>query len=291
MEDILRPIYQERASQSNTLGVLMVEKKQLSIDLTDSFDVILLIIVKDAEQPLFIKHYTFKEKKAAMHVIDEKQLNEWILLGSNRKIVEWLYHSQILFDRNEYIANLKKELQEFPFYGRKVKMGIEFAKLIRRFIDGKAMFENHHYLDAYNHVVHSLHHLARLAVIESGLHPELTVWHQVKKIEPEIYKLYEELVKSEETLEKRLELLFLASEFMIHSRTSIGAAHILDVLEEREYWSINEMLNDKELLPYSVDLGVLLEYLIDKQLLEVVEIQTKGQRVYHRYYKVKEKLS
>ena len=28
MEDILRPIYQERASQSNTLGVLMVEKRQ-----------------------------------------------------------------------------------------------------------------------------------------------------------------------------------------------------------------------------------------------------------------------
>lgn len=26
MKDILRPIYQERASQSNTLGVLMVEK-------------------------------------------------------------------------------------------------------------------------------------------------------------------------------------------------------------------------------------------------------------------------
>ncbi|MGG5252149.1 nucleotidyltransferase-like protein [Neobacillus sp. SM06] len=291
MEDILRPIYQERASQSNTLGVLMVEKKQLSADLTDSFDVILLIIVKEAEQPLFIKHYTFKEKKAAMHVIDETLLKEWILLGSNRKIFEWLFHSQILFDRNDYLFNLKKELREFPFYGRKVKMGVEFAKLIRRFVNGKAMFESGHYLDAYNHVVHSLHHLARLAVIESGLHPELTVWNQVKQIEPEIYKLYEELVKSEETLEKRLELLFLASEFMIHSRTSIGAAHVLEVLEEREYWSINEMLNNKELVPYSVDLSVLLEYLIDKQLLDVVEVNTKGQGIFHRYYKVREKLS
>lgn len=28
MEDILRPIYQERASQLNTLGVLMIEKNQ-----------------------------------------------------------------------------------------------------------------------------------------------------------------------------------------------------------------------------------------------------------------------
>lgn len=291
MEDILRPIYQERASQMNTLGVLLVEKKQLLNDLTDSFDEILLVIVKEAEQPLFIKHYTFAGKKAAMHVIDERQLKEWILLGSNRKIFEWLYHSHILFDRNEYIADLKKELQEFPFYGRKIKIGIEFAKLIRRFVDGKAMFESNHYLDAYNHVVHSLHHLARLAVIESGLHPELTVWHQVKQIEPEIYKLYEELVKSEESLEKRLELLFLASEFMIHSRTPIGAAHLLDVLEGREYWSINEMLNEKELIPYSVDLSVLLEYLIDKQILEIVAVKTKSPGIDHRYYKVKEKLS
>jgi hypothetical protein len=47
MKDILRPIYQERASQSNTLGVLMVEKRQKSSHTTDTFDVILLIIVKE----------------------------------------------------------------------------------------------------------------------------------------------------------------------------------------------------------------------------------------------------
>ena len=28
MEQILRPIYQERASQSNTLGVILVEKRE-----------------------------------------------------------------------------------------------------------------------------------------------------------------------------------------------------------------------------------------------------------------------
>ncbi|KMR35055.1 hypothetical protein EY05_14905, partial [Staphylococcus aureus] len=71
------------------------------------------------------------------------------------------------------------------------------------------------YLDAYNHVVHALHHLARLAIIENGFHPEITVWNQVKQIEPEIFKLYEELLTSEESIEKRLELLFLASDFLI----------------------------------------------------------------------------
>ena len=291
MEDILRPIYQERASQSNTLGVLLIEKKQKSSHITESFDVILLIIVKEAEQPLFIKHYSYNNQKAAMHVITESQLQEWLLLGTNRRIFEWIHEAKILFDRNENVANLKMELSDFPFNGRKIKMGLEFAKLIRRYVDGKALFESKQFLDAYNYVVHSLHHLARLAVIENGLHPELTVWHQVKQIEPEIFKLYEELVNSEETLEKRLELLFLASEFMIHFRTNIGTAHLLEVLSKKEYWQFNEIMNEKELIPYSVDLAVLIEYLIEKHLLDVVNVETKGQGVYHRCYCVHKKLS
>ncbi|MEH7075203.1 nucleotidyltransferase-like protein [Neobacillus drentensis] len=291
MEDILRPIYQERASQLNTLGVLMVQKKQKLSHITDSFDVILLVLVKEADQPLFIKHYTYYDKKAAMHIITEAKLQEWLLLGSNRKIFEWLYEAKIIFDRNEYVANLKMELRDFPFTGRKIKMGLEFAKLIRRYVDGKALFEGHQFLDAYNHVVHSLHHLARLAVLENGLHPELTVWNQVKQIEPEIYKLYEELVYSEETLEKRLELLFLASEFMIHSKTSMGTAHFLEVLSHKEVWLFNEIMNEQELLPYSVDLAVLLEYLIDKHLIDIVNIETKGQGVFHRGYQLNKKLS
>ncbi|TWD94658.1 nucleotidyltransferase-like protein [Neobacillus bataviensis] len=286
MEDILRPIYQERASQSNTLGVLVVEKKRKSSHITDSFDVVLLIIVKEADQSLFIKHYTYGDKKAAMHVVSESQLQEWLLLGTNRKIFEWIHEAKILFDRNEYVMNLKTELRDFPFNGRKIKMGLEFAKLIRRYVDGKALFESGQFLDAYNYVVHSLHHLARLAVIENGLHPELTVWHQVKQIEPEIYKLYVELVNSEETLEKRLELLFLASEFLIHSRTSIGTSHLLDVLRGKEYWLFNEIMNEKELIPYSVDLAVLIEYLIEKHLIEVVNLETKGNGVFHRCYRV-----
>ncbi|MDR6124768.1 hypothetical protein QFZ87_004365 [Bacillus sp. SLBN-46] len=291
MEDILRPIYQERASQSNTLGVLLIEKKQKLSHITDSFDVILLVVVKEAERPVFIKHYTYDNKKAAMHIITEEQLQEWLLLGTNRKIFEWLHDAKILFDRNEYVANLKTELREFPFNGRKIKMGLEFAKLIRRYVDGKALFESKQFLDAYNHVVHSLHHLARLAVIENGLHPELTVWHQVKQIEPEIYKLYEELVNSEETLEKRLELLFLASEFMIHSRTAICSVHLLEVLSSKEHWLFNEIMNEKELIPYSVDLVVMLEYLIEKHLIDIVNIETKGHGVYHRCYQVAKKLS
>ncbi|WP_071458771.1 nucleotidyltransferase-like protein [Bacillus massilinigeriensis] len=291
MEDILRPIYQERASQPNTIGVLIIEKKQKAFPTTDTFDAILLIIVKEAEQPVFFKHYSYNKKKAAMYIVAENQLLDWILLGSNRKIFDWLYNGKVMFDRNEYIGNLREELREFPFHGRKLKIGIEFARLIRRYTDGKAFFDQLQYLDAYNHVVHSLHHLARLAVIENGFHPEVTVWQQVKQIEPEIYKLYEELVISNESLEKRLELLFLASEFLIRSRIQIGAAHILEIMEEKDYWSFNEMMEEKELAPYSVDLSILLEYLIEQNLITTELVETKSPGLYHRYYRVSKKLS
>ncbi len=286
MKHILRPIYQERASQANTLGVLMIEKRESASPITDTFDTVLLIIVKESEQPLFVKHYSYEDKKAALNIVSESQLNDWLLLGSNRKVLEWLFNGKILFDRNDFIHNLKVELREFPFYGRKIKMGIEFAKLIRRYMDGKSFFENGQNLDAYNHIVHSLHHLARLSVIENGFHPEMTVWNQVKQIEPQIYKLYEELITSEETIEKRLELLFLASEFLIHSRSQIGAAHIMDTLHEKEIWSFDEMINHPELSLYSVDLSVLLEFLIEKKYIAVIKKETKGQGVFHRYYRV-----
>lgn len=286
MEDILRPLYQERTSQQNTIGVIVIEKKENEPSFTESFDVILLVMVKEAETPVFIKHYIYEDKKAALYIVTESQLEEWMLLGNNRKFIEWLYHGKALFDRNEYVYKVKQEMREFPFFGRKIKMAIEFSKLIRRWTYGKDFFKNGQYLDAYNHVMHSLHHLARLAVIENGFYPEVTVWLQVKQMEPEIYKLYEELLTSDEELGKRLELLFIAIDFLIHSKTENGAAHLLSVLKEKDSWAFQELLNHPEINYYAVDLGVLLEYLIGKSFVEEQKIETKGHGIYHRHYRL-----
>ncbi|WP_428909516.1 nucleotidyltransferase-like protein [Niallia sp. Krafla_26] len=290
MEDILRPIYQERASQVNTLSVLLIEKNNQSASLTDTFDAILLIIVKDAQQPVFIKHYTYKGKKAAMHIITESQIHEWLQSGINRKLIEWLVMGKVLFDRNEFMGQLQDRLQVFPTVDRQLKIGLEFSKLIRCYMDGRSFFENQQYLDAYSHIVRSLHHLGRVSIIDKGFHPEMTVWGQVKKIEPEVFKLYNELVNSEEELGKRLELLFLASDFLIHSRIEVGTGYLLDVLKEKDTWTFNEVLSHPSLLLFAADIEVLFEYLIEKRFIEVVNQETKGQGIYHRNYKLSEKL-
>lgn len=286
MEQVLRPIYQERASQPNTLGVILVEKCEDKSNVTDTFDTVLLIIVKDADTPVFTKHYLYEDNKVALHTVTEKLLRKWLLIGSNKKVIDWIFFGKVLFDRNEFLHKLKIELQEFPYNGRKIKTGIQFSKLIRRYLEGKEYFDKGSYLDAYNHVVDSLHHLGRLSIIDSGLYPEVTVWEQVKKIEPAIYKLYEELVMSHEPIEKRLELLFLASEFLIHSRTQDGARHILEVMKKKEAWTIQELHDHDELVHYSVDLEVFVEYLVDKGYIIIEPVVAKSGMIFHRHYKV-----
>ncbi len=138
MEDLLRPLYQERASHPNTLGVILVEKGKDAFTHTDYFDLALLVIVKEVEKNVFIKHYDYDNSKASLYTVRESQLKEWLLFGSNRKIVNWILNGKILFDRNEYIIELRNELHQFPEEERQIKMGIEFAKLIRRYQDGKA---------------------------------------------------------------------------------------------------------------------------------------------------------
>lgn len=286
MEHVLRPIYQERASHPDTLGVILISKRDDAINMTDTFDSVLLIIVKEADQSIFTKHYLYGDTKMVMHIITEKRLRKWLFIGSNRKLVDWIFFGKVLFDRNEFLYKLRSELQEFPFYGRKIKTGIQFSKLIRRYLEGKEFFERGDYLDAYNHVVDSLHHLGRLSVIDSGLYPEVTVWSQVKKFAPAVYKLYEELVMSNETLEKRLELLFLASEFLINSRTHDGAQHIVETMLSKSIWTIQELHDHEELSYYSTDLEVLIEYLIEKGYIMVEPIIAKNETVFHRHYRV-----
>ncbi|WAA08776.1 nucleotidyltransferase-like protein [Fervidibacillus albus] len=284
MENFLRSLYQERASQPSTLGIIFIEKKDSHFYLTDTFDGILFIITAEKEVDFFPKHYVFDNQKIALYILSNEKLEQWLLTGTNPQIVGWLYEGKIIFDRNDYISQLIRNLKDFPFHERKIRIGIEFARLIKTYNEGKMLYEESEYLDAYSQIIKSLHHLGRLALIEKGFHPEITVWNQVKQIDPEVYKIYEELVNSEEALNKRLDLLFLAIEFFIHSRTEIGVSHILKVLEERKRWSIKQICEHPEMELYDTDIFILVEYLIDKGYLSVALEESKGKGIFHRYY-------
>lgn len=283
---MLRPIYQERASLPETLSVILVEKRWEDDPITDTFDELLLIITANNEVPIFTKHYTDGQRKSVLHVISEKQLTRWLLLGTKRKVNDWIVGGKLYFDRDEYGERLKEQLESEPLYARDFKMGIELAKVVRSYIEGKTCFEQKNYMDAYYQAATSLQHLARLAAIKQNILPETTVWTQMKKIEPAVYKLYEELIESNEKLDKRLDLLFLASEFFIYNYTSEGANHLLNILKEKDSWSIQELHDHEELAMYSTDLEFFIEYLVGKHLIEVVQMPSKNEAIFHREYKV-----
>ncbi|MBH0231093.1 nucleotidyltransferase-like protein [Halobacillus yeomjeoni] len=286
MEDVLRPIYQEKASQSNTLGILILEKNKPISPVTDNFDVILFIIVQDAEEAWYVKHYEFENKSAAMHIVDEKLLQHWIDTSSYRRSVEWVINGSIIFERNEYVSELKEHLRSFPQEKRELKKAIEFAKLIRSYSESKDLFDSGQYLDSFSQMVRSLHYLARLAIIEKGFHPEVTVWNQVRKIEPEIYKLYQELIESGEPTDKRIQLMIIAVEHSISKRSRSSAQHLLQLMNSREEpWSFGELKVHPEIQEYILDLSSMIEYLVETNVIEVILQKTKGPSIFHRTYK------
>lgn len=134
---------------------------------------------------------------------------------------------------------------------------VEFVHFLQRYLEAKRFLENGHYLDAFHCTIFSLQHWARLAVIEVGNYPEDTVWDQIKKIEPSIYKLYEELITSHESVPQRIELLLLAFEFAIMSKLENSTQFLLGILRsEHRPWTIREISNELMLTenPFSVDL-------------------------------------
>ncbi|PIC72356.1 hypothetical protein CSV69_16200 [Sporosarcina sp. P26b] len=286
MEQMLRPVYQERASLPETLSVLLIGNQREDDPITDTFDEILFIITSNNEIPIQTKHYTDGKRKAAMHIISERQLTHWLLVGTNKKIIDWLILGKLYFDRDEYGEQLKQRLSEEPLFGRGIKMGMEMAKMIRAYNEGKIHFERKQYMDSYLFAINTLHNLARFVAVKHNVLPENTVWAQMKKIDPAVFKLYEELIGSEEELEKRLDLVFLASEFFIHNYTSEAATHLLDIMSERESWTIQQLHEQDELALYSSDLEFFIEYLVDKHLIEITPVPSKNDLLFHREYRI-----
>jgi len=137
----------------------------------------------------------------------------------------------------------------------------EFSLFLRSFMQTKEYLQEGHVLDAYSSMLGALSHWARIAVIESGCNPEKSLWHHVRKVNPGIYKLYDELTSSSESVRKRIELVLLACEFSAMSKIENCCGVLMRIIRGRqEPWSVEELL----LHPALEDLGLNLELLLNK---------------------------
>ncbi|GIO24881.1 nucleotidyltransferase-like protein [Oceanobacillus sp. J11TS1] len=289
MENFLRIIYQEHASNPNTLGILIVEKTQFDRPITDEFDSILLIIVENQEVDWYVKHYEVNGQKVAMHMVSRSILMDWIDTSGYRRAVEWVIYGRKVYDRNEFVMGLKDQLQSFPEEKRTLRKMIDFGKLLKNFSEGKALYEAKEVMDSYSKILNALHYLARLSVIDQGYYPEVTVWNQVKNIDLEVYKLYEKLMDSTEDLEKRIELMLIAMDFVMFHKAASASAHLLNVLRQKdEYWSYASIKALPEIEHYTLDLHAIISYLEEKDIIDMKRVPTKNPDVFQRMYRVKD---
>ncbi|MFZ4453412.1 nucleotidyltransferase-like protein [Salibacterium aidingense] len=283
MEKVLRQICREYAEDADTQGIVLVEKAAGKESLTDFFDAVLLVISAGKSNSV-THHFNGETVDISLHVVAEEDLFEWIITGKNRKIMEWLLIGELLYNRNNTVPFMKKRLKRFPGSERRKRSAVEFAGLVRSFEDGKTQYHLRHFLDAFHDMFDALDHLARLSVIEKGMYPEVTIWEQVKEIDPETYKLYQELVAGEDNVEKRLELLIIAVEFSIRSKSETGKAHLETVLKvSGRQWSYDELCCHPELEEYAVDLEILLQYLVKHGYINKEKKHSKLRDIF--YYK------
>ncbi|WP_231687035.1 nucleotidyltransferase-like protein [Bacillus sp. JCM 19034] len=280
----LRQLYQKYASQDGTLAIIVVEKANVPLTITDGFDVIILLVKSDANHSWDIQHYMLENKTISFHSLTIEKVYHSLLLGNHRRLIDWIVNGEIVFDRNECLRKIKERIDTLPEGDRQKKLTIQFSKLLRRFEEGKTFFREGHYFDSYNHMMHALHHLARLSVVNQGIYSEIAVWELVKKIDPPIYKLYQELFYSNESVEKRIELLLLATELAIQSKIEIGTQHFFYVLHKMSRaLTMNELMQIEEFSTYQVDLELLVSHLVDKRKLKVEEREV-GSSGYKQFF-------
>ncbi|MFC5406880.1 nucleotidyltransferase-like protein [Cohnella soli] len=226
----------------------------------------LALVVTDAPDPVKdTEHWMWNDHRILVRRVSPEHLESWIVSGSNRNVIYWLLQGDLLIDRGGYLAMLRARLLEGSPLMKERKLLSEFSRLVRSYLQAKQDLADGQALDAYSNVLSSLHYWAHIALLEEGMQPELTVWEQMRRVNPGIYKLFEELTTSRETLEQRVQLVLLACEFSILNKMESSCALLIRLIESRaEGWTPAELKLHPDLAGLSLELSVLLQKLVSR---------------------------
>ncbi len=255
------------------ISVMAVDNPKQLPSLTDGFDTLLLIVTNDQRLNNHTTNYIRDDSRIQERWTDPTSIEQWIRHGVNRNILHWLLKGEILLDQNTYLEGLRHRILEFPGDLREHKLLIEFSHFLRKYLQSKEYILDDHILDAYNNILEALHHWARIVIVEDGYHPEITVWRQIRAINPGVYKLYEELTMSKETLKQRVQLVLLACEFSVMSKMEHCCEAFIQILRDSEHpLSSDELQQHSQLVEIKSELPLLLNKLVKKGLIKEVAV-------------------
>jgi hypothetical protein len=264
--------YEEQFGREEGLVSLLVVANPFSYQpLIDGMDRLALVVLDTQSPGKDTEHWVWEDMRIQVRRVTQEMLETWIVRGDNRNVVHWLVQGDILIDKKNYLLDLCNRLMEWSPLLREQKLLCEFSRFNRSYLQAKQDLKEGQVLDAYSNVLSSLHHWAQIALVEEGMHPELTVWEQMHRVNPGIYKLFEELTMSGETLEQRVQLVLLACEFSMLNEMQSSCALLIRLIESRKQsWSPAELLQHPDLSGLSLDLSLILQRLVKRgYILEI----------------------
>ncbi|WP_274649154.1 nucleotidyltransferase-like protein [Paenibacillus humicola] len=273
MKHIKEHFIKQFEQDNRLVSVAAIENPYRYNPLIDGLDLLLLVVSRSVEEAVETEHLMIEGERVLIKIASPSTLEQWMTGGRNRSIILWLVRGEILLDRDNYLFQIRDRLLKFPGAMREQKQLVEFAAFIRTYLQAKQDLKDHNLLDAYSSILTALHHWAHIALIEEGVHPELTVWRQMRRFHPGIYKLYEELTISPETLEQRVQLVLLACEFSVMSKMKSSCELLFAIMGSREEpWSVMDLQRHPLLSGLLLDLSLLLQKLVNRGYIAEVAV-------------------
>lgn len=259
--------------KENVISLILIKKPHAFAPSAEQFDLRLIVLAEGESYHESLFHYIKDNVRIQERWISPDLLEKRSEDPDHTSTIQWIMNGELVIDRDEYVDKLRQKLVVLPSTILEQKKLLHFCRFYRKYKKSMHFYEETHYLDAYTSILTALYHWASIAVLEGGELPDNTVWNQVRDINPGVYKLYEELTQSKESLEKRIHLILLACEFNVVSKLEPCCNSIRSILSSGgQAWTIHELVQHPFLQEVSDDLPMLLERLVQRAFIrEVME--------------------
>lgn len=264
----------------NVLGAVSLRPKEntpFQSALLHDFDMVLLVLYEDQDKELTVRHTIAGEKITQSIHVGLTALELAVMAGDNNELLTSLIDGDVIWDPKGILEDMRREISHYEGQIKERIEFMEFSRFLHLYLKSKRYMDAGYIMDAYNCVLMSLYHWARIEVSEAGGFPEPAIWEQVKGMNTSVHKLYEELTVSTETLEQRVELVLLACEFGIMSKMTDCCALLFNILNSRkEAWSIKELLQHSGLCQLEAELPHVLRKLVSRSLIREIASWADG---------------
>jgi hypothetical protein len=226
---------------------------------------LLLVAHREAPAEGTTEHWKWGEARLEVHRVHPELLEERLADGDGGQWGQWLARGEILIDPEGWLSRLRRQLKVRPQAARERILLAEFSRFVETCVRAKQDMKEGRVPDAFSHIIASLHHWAQIVLVEEGLYPGLRMWEEIRRVNPGIYKLFEELTTSTESPDKRVQLLLLACEFAVLTKMKTSCALLLRILASRRApWTVRELERHSDLQGLSLNLTLVLQSLVKR---------------------------